>query len=83
MPEAQRADVEREVNQEPQKPIQQLVCHIHEELMHSREPEATKRLASMMGRVAVEHERNSIALKWLTWAIMLLTAALVFLAVYR
>lgn len=82
-----RASCEHETNQDVQKPIQQLICDVHEETTNGDRPptenlnHALKRFASMTGRVALEHEKTSARLLYLTWAIGILTLALVALTV--
>ena len=78
---------EDETNKDLRKPIQQLICDVHEEASDQNRPIeqshllATRRMVSMMGRVALEHERTSKALVRLTWVIVFLTIAIVFLTV--
>jgi hypothetical protein len=77
-----RIYAERETKRDLQKPIQQLICDVHEG-MHdpNKSPEErllymSGRTVSMMGRVALEHERTSKRLVWLTWFLILLTILL-------
>lgn len=78
-----RAAMEKEAKQDLQKPIWQLVCDVHEEANHQGRPvdqnliHATKRMVSMMGRVALEHERSHRTLVRLTWVLTGLTVLLV------
>lgn len=80
-----RAKAEEEANQDVQKPIQQLLCDVHEQAgmkgigQGSQQKYVTVRMASMMARVALEHERNHKALVLLTWVIAALTVVLVVL----
>jgi hypothetical protein len=89
-PHPNLAAATREAQADLQKPIWQLVCDVHEEcLNHARNADANtihaiKRMSSLMGRVAVEHEENHSRLVKLTeqlrfWTIMLagLTAVLI------
>jgi len=85
-PERRRL-AEEETNNDLRKPIQQLICDVQEE---TRDPHrtveqnlvhATARMVSMMGRVALEHERNSTLLIRLTWVLVALTLAIVGLTV--
>ena len=63
----------KEVNQDVQKPIQQLICDVHEQAQQPGLTEQQKqswmmvRMVSMMGQVALEHERNHKWLVILTW----------------
>jgi hypothetical protein len=81
----QRAQAIEETNQDLQKPIQQLVCDTHEMILGDKIPPdqrvnfAMLRAVSLMGRVALEHERNHKSLVWLTWVITILTLVLVVL----
>jgi hypothetical protein len=85
-PERRRL-AEEETNKDLRKPIQQLICDVQEE---TRDPHrtieqnlvhATARMVSMMGRVALEHERNSTLLIRLTWVLVVFTLAIVCLTV--
>lgn len=79
-----RRDCEEEVNIDLQKPVQQLICDVHEELRSDNRSEqdklngAVKRAVGMMGRVALENDRISKQLLFLTWITAILTAATVF-----
>ena len=82
---------EGETRRDLEKPIQQLICDVHEEVNSSRRAEANlahamKRMVSMMGRVALEQSRSTRQLIWLTIAmtgftvaVFLLTGALVWM----
>jgi len=78
---------EEETNKDLRKPIQQLICDVHEEALDGGRPvehnllHATKRMVSMMGRVALAHERSSTRLVRLTWVLVALTVAIVSLTV--
>jgi len=77
---------ERETNNDLRKPIQQLICDVHEEVSSPRSVEenlnhAIKRMVSMMGRVALAHERSSKILIWLTIVLVILAVAVVWLTV--
>jgi len=81
-----RKKMERDTNNDLRKPIQQLICDVHEEISSPRSIEenlnhAVKRMVSMMGRVALAHERNSNILTRLTWVLVILTIILVILTV--
>ncbi|SRR5260370_31818497 len=84
---ARRKLAEKETNKDLRKPIQQLICDVHEEAIDPNRPidfnlvHATKRMVSMMGRVALEHERSSAWLVRLTWVLVALTTAILFLTV--
>jgi len=64
------------------KSIQQLICDVHEEgsapnkSADERLLYMPSRMVSMMGRVALENERTSKRLVWLTWALVALTILL-------
>lgn len=82
-----RAEAEKETNKDLRKSIQQLICDVHEEVtdpnntLQERLIHAIKRQTSMMGRVALVHERNSSLLIWLTVAIALLTIVIAALTI--
>ena len=84
---ARRRLAEEETDKDLRKPIQQLIFDVHEEALDTRRPiehnlvHATKRMVSLMGRVALEHERSSNMLLWLTWVIVILTVAITALTV--
>jgi hypothetical protein len=84
---ARRQRCEDETNKDLRKPIQQLICDVHEEASDPSRPLeqshllATRRMVSMMGRVALEHERTSAALVRLTWVLVVFTVAIVVLTV--
>src|ERR1035438_4394624 len=74
-----RERAEIETTRDMSKPIEQLVCDSHdmaERVIDENSAPAhvnwclmqsQKRMVSLMGRVAIEHERNSKWLVWLTW----------------
>jgi len=78
---------EEETDKDLRKPIQQLMCDVHEEALDPNRPiqhnlvHATKRMVSLMGRVALEHERSSNVLLILTWILVTLTVAIAVLTV--
>lgn len=82
-----RNQAEEETNRDLCKPIQQLMCDVHEEVLNQKRPveenllHATRRMVSMMGRVALEHERSSKVLVRLTWVLVVLTVAIIFLTI--
>jgi len=84
---------EREAKEDLQKPIWQLVHDVYREVTNptryaqdhpeERLNHALKRTASLMGRVAVEHEVNhkrlvklTEKLYWLTWGLVAISMAL-------
>ena len=80
---AGRANAEKEVHNDVQKPIQQLMCDVHEQATSDRlstdakQMWITVRMVSMMGRVALEHERVGKELVRLTDDLVRLTDYLV------
>ena len=82
-----RKEAERQTNNDLRKPIQQLICDVHEEAITPDRPvaesliHATKRMVSMMGRVALAHERSSRILIGLTAVLTVLTLAILWLTV--
>jgi len=82
-----RRQCEEETKRDLQKPIQQLICDVHEEASDSTRPLelsqllATRRMVSMMGRVALEHERSSAVLVRLTWVLLVLTLFIAILTI--
>jgi hypothetical protein len=84
---ARRRQCEEQTNLDLLKPIQQLICDVHEEASDSSRPLelsqllATRRMVSMLGRVALEHERSSKLLVGLTFVIVIMTAVLIWLGV--
>ncbi len=81
-----RKQMEKDTNNDLRKPIQQLICDVHEEISSPRTIEenlnhAIKRMVSMQGRVALAHERSSNILTWLTIVIVILTLAILWLTV--
>ena len=81
--EDRRNGCQIETNRDLKKPIEQLVCDVHEETHNPNRTElanlagAQKRMVSMMARVALEHERSSNWLVRLTVVLGVLTIALV------
>jgi hypothetical protein len=77
-----RTKAEKETRRDIQKPIQQLICDVHEGSLDPNESTdkrllyMSSRMVSMMGRVALEHERASRRLVWLTWVLVFLTILL-------
>jgi len=80
---------ELETDRDLDKSLEQLVCDVHEETHNQTRPpieniaSAQKRMVSMMARVAMTNEN---ATKWmirLTWAIVGLTAIIVFIAIFK
>jgi len=84
-----RERAEIETNRDLAKPIEQLVCDFHDMAELVINPaaaqaadlnwfliQAQKRMVSLMGRVAIEHERSSKWLVRLTWVLGFLTVGL-------
>jgi hypothetical protein len=82
-----REEAERQTNNDLRKPIQQLICDVHEEAITPNRPveesliHAMKRMVSMMGRVALAHERSSKILIWLTGVLTVLTLVIIGLTI--
>lgn len=80
--EARRAKAKKEAHEDLDKPIPQLVIDVHDGAFDPSTSDehkllyATRRMVSMMGRVALEHERSSNWLVALTWVLGGLTVAL-------
>ena len=83
--ETRREIAEEEVRRDLLKSIPQLMCNAHEE---SHDPDrsqeeniggAIKRMVSLMGRVAIENEKASRQMLWLTWLLAALTVAILLL----
>jgi hypothetical protein len=80
---ARRKEAERQTNNDLQKPIQQLICDVHEEsgtptmAMDQRLVQSHKRMVSMLGRVALEHEDVGKEVVQLTRTLVVLTRWLV------
>lgn len=77
-----RALFELEADRDLDKSIEQLVCDVHEDTHVGRDvferlANAQKRFASLMARVALSNDKVARQMLWLTWAIVLLTAAIV------
>src|SRR5205085_935626 len=78
---------EEETRRDLQKPIEQLLSDVHEEVNHpGRSPEvniahANKRMVSLMARAAISNERTSTRLLWLTWVLVALTIVIAALTV--
>ena len=78
-----RQEAEGETNQDIQKPIQQILCDVHEEANENRDPvenlmHQNKRLTSMMARVSLSNERHSMVILFLTFVIIALTIYSIF-----
>jgi len=77
-----------ETNQDLQKPIQQLLCDVHEQAQQpgvtpeNRQIFVTVRMMSMLARVGLEHERVSKKLVTLTTWLIILTIAIVVLTLF-
>jgi hypothetical protein len=89
-----RERAEIETTRDLSKPIEQLVCDYHDIAELVIDPnaakaadmnwfliQAQKRMVSLMGRVALEHERSSRLLVRLTWVLVFLTIAIVGLTI--
>ncbi len=79
-----------ETDRDLDKPIEQLVCDVHEETHSQNDWEAwserkwlgniaaaQKRIASLMARVAISNDRVARQMLYYTWAIAILTVVLV------
>jgi hypothetical protein len=78
---ALRERCELETDRDLDKPVEQLVCDVHEETHSNRHPVfnlicAQKRMVSMMARIAKSNDRVAQKMTYLTWAITVMTAAL-------
>jgi hypothetical protein len=89
-----RERAEIETTRDLSKPTEQLVCDFHDLAEEVIDPnseksininwfllQAQKRMVSLMGRVALEHRRNSILLIWLTVVLVIMTLVLVWLTI--
>jgi hypothetical protein len=70
---------EEETRRDLLKPLEQLLCDVHEEI-HSpgrtaaeNAAASTTRMVSLMARVALSNERVSRQMLWLTWIMTVLT----------
>jgi len=81
----ERAEVE--TNRDLSKPIEQLLCDVHEETHNpNRSPEeniasAQKRMVSLMARVAISSDKSATIMTCLTYAIVAMTFVLVVLTI--
>jgi len=84
---ARRKEAERQTTNDLRKSLQQLICDVHEEVSTSSRTveenliHATKRMVSMMGRVALAHECSSKILIWLTGVLIVLTCVIAVLTI--
>lgn len=89
-----RERAEIETARDLSKSTEQLVCDFHDIAEEVIDPnsaksaninwyllQAQKRMVSLMGRVALEHRRNSILLVWLTVVLVIMTAVLIWLTI--
>ena len=82
-----RRHAEKEADDDLQKPIRQLVVDVHDGAFDPVTTEehkillATRRTASMMGRVAIENEQTARRLVKLTWVLVAMTLVLIGLTV--
>jgi hypothetical protein len=78
-----RKGAEIETNRDLDKPVEQLVCDVHEETHYEKRDTlaniagAQKRMTSMMARVALTNSRVADQMLALTWAIGVMTFVLV------
>ena len=77
----QRAEIE--TDRDLIKPVQQLVCDVHEEIHDPKKENewqaiaaAQKRTASLMARIAISNDRLSRKIFWLTVMMTILTFAI-------
>jgi hypothetical protein len=78
----QRSEIE--ADRDLAKPPEQLVCDVHEETHANRAAleniaGAQKRLVSLMARVAKSNDRIARYILWLTFAIAIMTAVIMFI----
>jgi hypothetical protein len=90
---SERERAELETNRDLSKPIEQLVCDFHDIAevamtaqgtkidMNMLQMQAEKRMVSLMGRVAIEHQRSSKLLVWLTVVLVIMTSVLIWLTI--
>ena len=82
-----RQKAEEETRRDLEKPIEQLLCDVHEEILNQTRTtdqslvHAYRRMVSVMVRVAASNERTSRILIALTWALTFLTVVLVILTI--
>ena len=80
---------EIETDRDLVKPIEQLVCDVHEEIHNKDGTElgriacAQKRMVSMMARVSISNDRMTNQIRWLTWAIAIMTLAIIILTLFN
>ena len=79
---SEREKAEIETERDLMKPIQQLVCDVHEETHNPNRTElqnlasAQKRMVSLMARLAISNELLTKQIVYLTWLIALMTLAI-------
>lgn len=79
----QRSEIE--TNRDLIKPLEQLLCDVHEETHDEKRADleniagAQKRMVSLMARVAISNEKIDKQMSFLTWAICIMTLMLVIL----
>lgn len=77
-----RERAEIETDRDLIKPIQQLVCDVHEETHDPNKTEmqniacANKRMVSLMARIAMSNDRLSNKIYWLTFFMTIMTLAI-------
>ena len=82
-----REKAEIETERDLVKPVEQLLCDVHEETHNPNRSaqenfaSAQKRMVSLMARVAISNERSVKIMTCLTWAIAIMTLAIVVLTI--
>lgn len=80
---ASRKQAETEADKDLMKPWKQLLADVHHEILlpgrsvEERIAHANKRMVSLIARAAIAQDNAARTLKWLTWALIILTVALV------
>ena len=88
--EEKRSTAKIEAARDIQKPVEQLLTDVHDESLtahsvRSREEtlvRTTARFASLLARLSIDAERGTRSIIRLTWALVILTVALLFLTAY-
>jgi hypothetical protein len=82
-----RERAEIETDRDLVKPVEQLLCDVHEETHNPNRSaqeniaSAQKRMVSLMARVAISNDRSTKVMTYLTWAISIMTLAIVVLTI--
>lgn len=82
-----RQQFEIEANRDLLKPIEQLVCDVHEETHNPARTElqnltgAQKRMVSMMARIAISNDKLSSQMVVLNWLIAIMTLVILFFTI--